>query len=329
MSIRNRQVAGVRERAGMGRDCLSHEQLSGIQRTRLLTAMAQVCAEHGAANVTVAHIVERAGVSRRTFYELFSDREACFLACLDDGFARIAARVVPAYEQSGEWQERVRASLIELLSFVDGDPVMGRFVIVETLGGGCEALRRRERVLGIVIDAIDEGRLEAKADSMPTRLTAEGVVGGVLSVLHGRLLAREWDSFLELLNPLMSMLVLPYFGSAAARRELSRPVPRAKPHSAPGGGSSPLKRLDMRLTYRTVRALMAVAENPGSSNRMVGMGAGILDQGQTSKLLSRLEKLSLISNDGLAPGRGAPSAWRLTEKGKEVHDALAGQITDL
>lgn len=154
-------------------------------------------------------------------------------------------------------------------------------------------------------------------------------MGGVLSVLHGRLLAREWDSFLELLNPLMSMLVLPYFGSAAARRELSRPVPRAKPHSAPGGGSSPLKRLDMRLTYRTVRALMAVAENPGSSNRMVGMGAGILDQGQTSKLLSRLEKLSLISNDGLAPGRGAPSAWRLTEKGKEVHDALAGQITDL
>ncbi|HVA19167.1 MAG TPA: TetR family transcriptional regulator [Solirubrobacteraceae bacterium] len=304
-----------------------HEQVSGIQRTRLLTALAQVCAEHGAANVTVAHIVERAGVSRRTFYELFSDREDCFLAGLEEGLARIAVRVIPAYERPEKWRERVRAALIELLSFLDNDPVTGRLVIVETLGAGREALRRREHVLAQVIDAVHEGRLEAKASLDPTRLTAEGVVGGVLSVLQGRLVEGARGPYLDLLNPLMNMIVLPYFGSAAARRELSRPVPRFERQVPENGTTNPLKELDMRLTYRTVRVLLAIAEHPGASNRTVGADAGVTDQGQISKLLTRLEKLGLIANTGLGPGRGAPNSWTLTEQGQAVRALLGTEVS--
>lgn len=281
-----------------------HPWVSGIQRTRLLTAMTQVCAEHGAANVTVAYIVERAGVSRRTFYELFSDREDCFLAGLEEGLARMAARVVRAYEQPEKWRERIRASLIELLSFLDEDPATGRLVIVETLGAGHRAIARRGCVLVQVIDVVHEGHLEAKVGSEPTRLTAEGVVGGVLAVLHGRLLEGSRESYLELLNPLMSMIVLPYFGGGPARRELSRPVPPIVRRMVERGPVNPLKELHMRLTYRTVRVLLAVGEHPGASNRTVGVGAGIADQGQISKLLARLERLGLIANTVLDPGRG-------------------------
>jgi AcrR family transcriptional regulator len=302
-------------------------QVSGIQRTRLLTAMAQVCADHGAANVTVAHIVERAGVSRRTFYELFSDREDCFLAGLEEGLERIAGRVLPAYEQPAKWRERIRASLVELLSFLDDDPVTGRLIVVETLGAGREAVARRGNVLAQVIDAVHAGRLEAKAGSAPTRMTAEGVVGGVLAVLHGRLLRGGRESFLELLNPLMSMILLPYLGSTAARRELSRPVPHIERRIVENGTPNPLKELDMRLTYRTVRVLLAIAEHPGASNRTVGADAGITDQGQISKLLTRLEKLGLISNTGLGPGRGAPNSWTLTARGQAVHALLGAEVS--
>ncbi len=326
---RGAEVGGAaRERVEQGRDGLGHEhpdgyrQVSGIQRTRLLTALAQVCAEHGAANVTVAHIVERAGVSRRTFYELFSDREDCFLAGLEEGLGRVAGRVLPAYEQPGGWRERIRASLIELLSFLDSDPVTGRLLIVETLGAGREALQRRGNVLAQVIDAVDEGRLEAKTGSEPTRLTAEGVVGGVLSVLHGRLIEGSRGSYLDLLNPLMSMVALPYFGSAAARRELSRLLPHIERHMVENGAVNPLRELDMRLTYRTVRVLLAIAEHPGASNRTVGADAGVTDQGQISKLLTRLEKLGLVANTGLGPGRGAPNSWTLTEQGQAVRALL-------
>ena len=88
----------------------------------------------------------------------------------------------------------------------------------------------------------------------------------------------------------------------------------------------PLRDVEMRLTYRTVRVLMAVAANPGASNRIVGDSAGIGDQGQISKLLARLSKLGLVTNSGLGPGRGAPNAWTLTSKGARVEQVLTGRL---
>jgi hypothetical protein len=81
----------------------------------------------------------------------------------------------------------------------------------------------------------------------------------------------------------------------------------------------------MRLTYRTVRVLTAVAANPGASNREIGLGAGMEDQGQISKLLARLQRLALIHNTRSAAARGAPNAWGLTERGWSVQHAIAGQ----
>jgi DNA-binding MarR family transcriptional regulator len=86
-----------------------------------------------------------------------------------------------------------------------------------------------------------------------------------------------------------------------------------------------LRDLEMRLTYRTVRVLSAIANDPGSSNRSLGDAAGIGDQGQVSKLLARLQRLGLIENKGIgAATRGEPNAWTLTGKGHDVHDTIAG-----
>ena len=299
--------------------------MSEIQRARMLAAMVEVAAERGAANVTVAHVVARSGVSRRTFYELFSDREDCFLAAFDDGVARVGREVVPAYEQPGRWREKVRTGLISLLSVLDGDPGLARLLVVESPGAGPAALEHRSRMLGKLIAAVDEGRREGKKSDGPPPLTAEGVVGAVLSVLHGRLLEKNPGRLIELVNPLMSMIVLSYLGPAAARKELARPVPKAPARPRPVNGD-PLRDLEMRLTYRTVRVLMAVAANPGSSNRMVADGAGITDQGQISKLLARLKRLGLIENTG-AGSPGGPNAWALTERGREVHGAITEQAS--
>ena len=301
------------------------EGVTEIQRLRLLTAMVEVVGERGASEVTVAHVVGRAGVSRRTFYELFTDGQACFMEAFDHALARAAERVRPAYESSERWRERIRASLTELLAFLDDEPVTGRLLIVESLGAGAKALERRGHVLAQMIGAVDAGRKEAKAGPHLTPLAAEGAVGGALSVLHARVLDGS-RQLMELTNPLMSMIVLPYLGPAAARSELSRPIPVKSPNSNRRPLADPLRELGMRLTYRTVRVLLAVAAHPGSSNRAVGTEAGISDQGQISKLLARLERLGLIENqspDGVA--RGGPNAWTLTQRGREVHEVIGRQ----
>lgn len=296
-----------------------------IQRARILAAMVEVCAERGAGNVTVAHVVERAGVSRRTFYELYRDREECFLGAFDDGLARVSRYVLEAYDPGAKWVRRVRLALTSLLGFLDAERGVGQLLIVGSLGAGRGALERRGRGVAQMIALVDEGRKEAKAGAQPPPLTAEGIVGGVLSVLHARLLDHSGKPLLELTSPLMSMIVLPYLGPAAARRELARPAPASLAQRKPTP-ADPLRDVPMRLTYRTVRVLIAVAElgERGSlpSNREVGLVADMRDQGQISKLLTRLSKLGLIENTPAGRARGAPNAWALTPKGREIEQAV-------
>ena len=299
-------------------------QVAELQRARLLTAMVQEVSERGAANVSVGHVVGRSGVSRRTFYEIFDDREDCFLAAFDDALNHAAAVVVPAFERSGAWSARMRSALIALLECFDGDPAMGRLLIVESLAAGPGALARRQSVIARVMTIVRRGSDEARTVSQEEgALTAEGVVGAVLSVLHARLVQEDPGGLLELVGPLMGMIVLPYLGPAAARREIAQPAPRPSPNGRPTVRSDPLQELPMRLTYRTMRVLVSVAEHPGSSNRAVGQNAGIGDQGQASKLLARLHKLGLVENQGGDPARGEPNAWVLTSTGQQVHESIA------
>jgi DNA-binding MarR family transcriptional regulator len=80
----------------------------------------------------------------------------------------------------------------------------------------------------------------------------------------------------------------------------------------------------MRITYRTLRVLGAIADHPGASNRTVGEAADTFDQGQISKLLARLEGLGLIENTSGNDHKptGEPNAWRLTQRGEEIERAL-------
>jgi AcrR family transcriptional regulator len=300
-----------------------HAQVAQIQRARLLAAMFDVVCELGAANVSVAHVVQRSGVSRRTFYETFSDREDCFLAAFEDALAFASQRVLPAYAAEGNWRERIRAGLLALLSFLDEEPVIARLLVVESPTGGTKTLERRNEVLAQVAAVVDEGRARsAGAKDLPP-LAAEGLVGGALSLIHARIARAEPEPLLDLANQLMSMIVLPYLGPAAARKELERPVePRVSDHRDVRLLEDPFKGAGMRLTYRTVRVLLAVAEHPNASNRTIGQTAGISDQGQISKLLGRLKRHGLIANTGFGPGQGAPNAWTLTATGRQLTKSI-------
>jgi AcrR family transcriptional regulator/DNA-binding MarR family transcriptional regulator len=314
-----------------GGDGLGRDQVARFQRARMLSAMVAEVSERGAGNVSVAHVVARSGVSRRTFYEIFEDREDCFLAAFDDALKGVLAVVVPAFERSGSWRVRMRAALSALLESLEGDPATGRLLIVESLVAGRRAFERRQNLLAQLIPIIEQGRTESKAGSDPPPLTAEGIVGAVASVIYARLLADpppstrrgpgtedlEGDSLLALTGPLMAMIVLPYLGATAARSELAKPVPSnvVRPVLAP---ADPLRDIEMRLTYRTLRVLIGLGEIPGASNRQIGESAGIGDQGQVSKLLRRLNHLGLVQNTLDGQGRGAPNAWVLTRKGREL-----------
>ena len=314
-----------------GVDSVACVGMREVQRGRLLAAALEVVSEVGYAGMSMARVTSRAGVSRGVFYDLFEDREDCFLAAFDDAVARIAAVAQPAYERERGWREQVRAGLSSVLECIGDEPGLGSLLIVDALSAGPRVLQRRARCLETLTTIVDQGRLEVKrgreslaADPGRSVLTAEGVLGAVLSVLHARLLEHNDGPLVELCNELMALIVLPYLGSAAARKELARPLPRARRVSR-RPVRYPLDDLDIRVTYRTLRVLEVVAERPGASNREVADRAGISDPGQISKLLARLVKLGLARNGGRGQAKGQRNAWALTAKGAEVQRGIDAQ----
>jgi AcrR family transcriptional regulator/DNA-binding MarR family transcriptional regulator len=309
-----------------GPEAQPREQVSEIQRTRILAAMVEVVCDVGFQSASVARVTARAGVSRRTFYDLYEDRGECFLAVFDEIVAQAGVRVTTAYAREHKWVDGVRAGLFALLVFLDEEPQLAQVSVVQAPAVSPSLLARRAEILQILIAVIEGGRGLGRGGLEPSPLTGEGVVGAVLSVIHARLLEPSAAPLRELLGSLMSMIVLPYLGAGAAQRELTRPIPSAPPgevrsRSAP----DPLSDLDMRLTYRTLRVLAVIDEQPGISNRGVADRAGVTDQGQISRLLGRLEGVGLVENTGEGHVRGAPNAWRLTPRGTELQRAISSE----
>jgi AcrR family transcriptional regulator len=289
----------------------------------------------GYPRVTVAHITARARVSRRTFYELFDNREDCLLAALESVADTVRGELSHADLEGLPWRERVRTGLWTILSFFEREPVLARVCVVQALRGGPRVLESRERVLTELARVIDEGRSESSSRNVQCPpLTAEGLVGAGFSIVYGRLLRDEREPLTDLLPELMGMIVLPYRGPASARREQARPAPAvtqgmprtvsatAEESEGSSGGADPLAGVPMRLTYRTALVLEAIAQRPGASNRVVAGLANISDQGQISKLLSRLERLGLIENTSEGHAKGEPNAWALTGTGQRVAQGI-------
>ncbi len=310
-----------------GGEGVAHPRVVEIQRSRLMAAAARAVEELGYTRATVAHITRRAKVSRRTFYELFANREECLIAALEGVVDSIRGELSTAELEALAWRERMRGGVVTILAFFDRDPILARFLIVQALRGSQAVLERREEILGELARAIDEGRGEGPRGEECPPLTAEGLVGAAFGLVYARLLRRESEPLIDLTGDLMGMIVLPYIGPAAVRKEQALPAPvpgrtRARRpgrnEESEGDGEDVLAGIPMRLTYRTMRVLEAIADEPGVSNRGVGERAGASDQGQISKLLARLERLGLAANTGEGHQKGEPNAWTLTPTGQRV-----------
>jgi AcrR family transcriptional regulator len=308
---------------------MSRGQVEEIQRSRLLVAAAATIDELGYERTSVQRITGRARVSRRTFYELFGNLDACLVGLIDEVVGRVEREFAAAGLERLGWRERVRGGLWVILSFLDEEPVLARICVVQALGGGPRVLERREQLLAHLAGVLDEGRFEGPRGVECSLVTAEGLVGGAFGVVFARLRSGDRRPLTGLLGELMGMIALQYLGPRAARGELQRSAPALRPVPRSGGGvgargePDPLGEVPMRLTYRTARVLQYIAERPLASNRMVGDHAGIADPGQISKLLRRLERLGLTANTGGGHLSGEPNAWKLTPLGGQVTQRLS------
>lgn len=326
---RTSQAAGDPRTSGSSR--VGHEQVVAMQRSRLLAAAVDVVAEFGWDGASIGRITQRAGVSRRTFYEQFENRDECLVAVLENAAALIEAEIAAANLAALPWRERVRRGLWVILCLLDREMVLARVCLVESRRSGGTALDCRQRIVERLVRIVDQGRGEGSRGRDVTELTAHGVVGGVFEVLYSQLMKDDAKPLSDLLGELTGMVVLPYMGVAAAQREQSKPAPTVRSAERTGrdvvagdaAGRDLLARLPMRLTYRTANVLQVLEERPGRSNREVADLVGISDQGQISKLLTRLARLGLLKNVSVV---GERNEWELTPTGGRVTCSIKSYV---
>lgn len=202
-----------------GVKALPPDLVKAVQRERLLAAMLRAAAELGHREVSVQDVVERAGVSRPTFYEHFDNKEDCFLTAFDAAAKRFHDRFEAAASEGGDhWRDRLRMGIGELLRFVSAEPDAARAVIVEARAAGAVALLRRDELLDKLAGWID-AQVRDELPERPSAIASAGVVGGIDALLYSRLNRGETDDLESLLPSLMYFAVLPYAGSEVAAEE--------------------------------------------------------------------------------------------------------------
>ena len=157
---------------------LPSDLVSAVQRERLLAAMLRATAELGYREVSVQDVLERAGVSRPTFYEHFENKEACFLAAFDTAATRLRKRLEAAAEDGEGWRQRFRLGLEELLRFVTEDPDAAMSLIVDARAACPPALERRAELLDHFASClVTQVRAEAVPAHPPTASAAMSPTG--------------------------------------------------------------------------------------------------------------------------------------------------------
>jgi AcrR family transcriptional regulator len=303
-----------------------HDRRRVVQRDQILGAMVEIVAERGYADASVQLVVARAGVSRRTFYSCFKNRQTCFQELFDLASARVLDLIATAFAREGTWQDGVRSGLASLLAFLDSEPLLTRVWLVESLAAGSWALERRERNMA-ELRALAVASWPTAGVWSPPILAAEGAMASVAGVIQTHIVTGRPGPLIDLLGPLMGLVAAQYLSPRLVAYEIERSdelvrTSRAAPMCPMHSGVVIPAILSNPNAHRARRCVLFLADRPQASNREIAAAIGVGHESQISKLLACLLRELLVAKR--SQGIGRRNAWRLTRRGEQISRALRG-----
>ena len=184
----------------------------------------RVAAAKGYEAATVTDVIEVAGVSRATFYEMFEDKSACFLEAYDAVIDVLVAHVTSAFESAaGEpWPERIAAGLRALVELLAAEADIARMAMVEVTAAGDDARARYRAALARFTPFLEEGReYSSQSEELPPD-TARFAIGGATSMIFDEIRAGRGPELQRILPDLVFAVLMPYLGSEEAEDEMRR-----------------------------------------------------------------------------------------------------------
>ena len=195
-------TSDIPRRLPRGTHGLDRELVAASQRTRLLEAVGRAVSEKGYGGATIDDIVRGAGVSKKTFYEHFRDKEDCFLAAYEAAADELFERVREAHRCQATWLERTREGLNAYLHWLAAEPALARVFLIEVAAAGPIAAERRERLRDRYAELTRELQDEARAEipslpELPPEIF-QAVVAAVDDLVVRRIRESGAENLLEL-----------------------------------------------------------------------------------------------------------------------------------
>jgi AcrR family transcriptional regulator len=218
------------DRLPRGRHQLSRDEVLSSQRRRMLDAMTVAVARSGYADTTVADVIDVAGVSRRTFYEHFRDKQACYLAAFAESAMDVLQQVALRTAAADHWLERAREGLRAYLGHLAAHPDASVAFIAEVAGAGSEAFAQRDRIHAQFAEFLRAVRDEAAEELPLPPLPDEAyvlIVGGLEYVVAREIRAGRARRLPALEDHLLYVALSMFAGhraAAAAVPELGTPA---------------------------------------------------------------------------------------------------------
>jgi AcrR family transcriptional regulator len=287
------------------------------QRGRLTEAMVWVSATYGYAAASVRLVSTRAGVSRATFYEHFDNREACFVAALEEGFERLRKALAASCAEQDTTTGRLQATAWEAVCLIEDEPALTRMCVVEALAAGPTAIEARRRALDRLAVLVQD-LSGARRPEIARALLSTG-----LDRLHDELTSPAARIDREELYRAVAYpcLVLTVGAERAAALTLEPPPSRSPAAAAILVRDAPVIIPGReRLTPRLVRTLAFLAAHPGAGNVELQRELGIAHASQVSRYLHRRRGKGLVVT---GDRRGRHRAWSLTSNGHHVLEAMS------
>jgi AcrR family transcriptional regulator len=197
---------------------LSERELVSNQRLRLFDAVAATVSETGYGAARVEDFLRAAGISRRTFYDNFRNKEEAYLAAFDHISAELISRVSRARADSPDFAAAVVNCLREFLGLAVEMPHYTVLCIVDVKSAGLAAVQRHNAILGQLAELLQRGAAALPGDVELPQIAAEGAIGGVYQVVYTRIVRGELETLPALLPGLSYLLLVPYIGQREAMR---------------------------------------------------------------------------------------------------------------
>jgi AcrR family transcriptional regulator len=169
-------------------------------------------------------MVSVAGVSRATFYALFTNKEECVLAAYDLVVGWLETQVRDALAGIEDWTTGVEAAVRAILSSLDVDPRLAPFCAIEILRLGPDGLSRYESSIERLAAPLGAGREDCPWGSQLPGTLEQITVGGAVWVVANRAQRDSSTRLVELTPDIVHFLLIPYRDPGPARPEAARQV---------------------------------------------------------------------------------------------------------